>query len=265
MKRMTLSAAFALASLGTWAGIIGPVQRMTPKAPESDQALMKLLGGYLLDPKTGKGAFAFIDAQDRCDAGVISAVAKRVSEYVEISTVFAKANKPALSEISGLIAEAGGAAGLVVVDEPTLPMCLVAPEGKWAIVNVAALAANGASTDIVAKRLTKELWRGFCFLGGSRPTISANCVMNPAFTVEDLDKMPRDMITNEPRPYVTTHYKRMGVSQHRFATYNEAVEEGWAPQPTNDYQKVIWDKIHAPPTKPIRITYDKDKQKPVVK
>ena len=36
-------------------------------------------------------------------------------------------------------------------------------------------------------------------------------------------------------------------------TYGRAVREGWAPAPTNEYQKAIWDKIHAMPTEPIKI------------
>ena len=37
------------------------------------------------------------------------------------------------------------------------------------------------------------------------------------------------------------------------SVYRKACEEGWAPAPTNDVQKAIWDKVHAMPTEPIKI------------
>ena len=44
-----------------------------------------------------------------------------------------------------------------------------------------------------------------------------------------------------------------GVSTLRFATYWQACKEGWAPAPTNDVQKAIWDKVHSLPTAPLKI------------
>ena len=41
--------------------------------------------------------------------------------------------------------------------------------------------------------------------------------------------------------------------------YLVAVQEGWAPQPTNDVQKAIWDKVHALPTEPIKIKPEEKK------
>jgi len=37
------------------------------------------------------------------------------------------------------------------------------------------------------------------------------------------------------------------------------VEEGWAPAPTNEYQKIVWDKVHAIPQKPMKIEFDPKK------
>ncbi len=64
---------------------------------------------------------------------------------------------------------------------------------------------------------------------------------------------------------ITQFQKSHGVTQGKHTVYLVACQEGWAPPPTNEYQKAIWDKVHATPSKPIKITYDKDKQKPVVK
>ena len=57
----------------------------------------------------------------------------------------------------------------------------------------------------------------------------------------------------------------LGVTPATHMSYANAVYEGWAPAPTNAVQQKIWDEAHTPPSKPIKITYDKGKQKPVVK
>ena len=40
------------------------------------------------------------------------------------------------------------------------------------------------------------------------------------------------------------------------ATYKRACREGWAPTPTNDVQRAIWEKVHAIPDKPLTIEFD---------
>ena len=49
----------------------------------------------------------------------------------------------------------------------------------------------------------------------------------------------------------------MGITPYRRTTYREACQEGWAPQPTNDVQKAIWEQVKADkergPTNPITI------------
>jgi hypothetical protein len=54
--------------------------------------------------------------------------------------------------------------------------------------------------------------------------------------------------------------KPLGVLPAQRATYLKACEEGWAPAPTNDVQKAIWDKVHAMPTEPIKIKPETKKQ-----
>jgi len=51
--------------------------------------------------------------------------------------------------------------------------------------------------------------------------------------------------------------KANGMSQEQRATYRHACEQGWAPAPTNDYQKAIWNEVHEMPTEPIKIKYQK--------
>ncbi len=53
----------------------------------------------------------------------------------------------------------------------------------------------------------------------------------------------------------------MGGKPQSRTTYRKACEEGWAPAPTNDVQKAIWDKVHEMPTEPIKIKPETKKVK----
>ena len=56
------------------------------------------------------------------------------------------------------------------------------------------------------------------------------------------------------------YMKPLGVLPAQRATYLKACEEGWAPAPTNDVQKAIWEKVHAMPTEPLKIKPETKKQ-----
>lgn len=237
----------------------GPVVQKTPQARKVTPGRMKHIGGFLIKPGSQKGVFAFMNAQKRVDAKVIDAVAEKVRQFIRIATAVAEVKEVAFADMGAALDATKSRAGLIVVDDPKLPMLLVAPEGRWAYVNVAALAADGAEKAKVEKRLTQELWRGFCYVGGCSPSESVGCAMNPVFSVGGLDAMPWDMISMEPLSQLYAHFKRMGITPAEMHTYREACAEGWAPAPTNEFQKAIWDKAHELPKKPLKIEFDKKK------
>ena len=55
--------------------------------------------------------------------------------------------------------------------------------------------------------------------------------------------------------------KGYGITPAIESTYRKACKEGWAPQPTNEYQQAIWDSFHELPTKPVKIEFDPAKGK----
>jgi hypothetical protein len=62
----------------------------------------------------------------------------------------------------------------------------------------------------------------------------------------------RDMIDA-----IRRNMKARGITQTMISSYLKACEQGWAPAPTNDYQRAIWEKVKADkergPTNPITI------------
>ena len=145
-------------------------------------------------------------------------------------------------------------ASLFVVDDPALPPLLSAPESRWALVNVAGLSSGeGQKPQYFEARVKKALTRGFALLAGAQDSGFKMSLMGCKTRPEQLDvhadcRLPVDVIRRFA-PYLEGY----GILPEKIVTYRRAVEEGWAPAPTNDVQKAIWDKVHQLPTEPIKI------------
>ena len=124
-------------------------------------------------------------------------------------------------------------------------------------VNVAALAKDNPSAEVLEARVKKELWRAFVLLFGGGNANLAGDLMRPINSLTDLDAYP--VLAPGPEPFnaVMTGARTRGITFIRRTTYKSACEEGWAPAPTNEFQKAIFDQVKADkergPTNPITI------------
>ena len=116
----------------------------------------------------------------------------------------------------------------------------------------------------LALRVRKEMWRGFGYALGAANSGYQPCVMRDVKSLADLDEKPIAILSPEPLMRIDPTLRQLGLAQLRHATYKRACEEGWAPAPTNDWQKAVWEKVKAEqseaPTKGIKIKYDKNKK-----
>ena len=160
----------------------------------------------------------------------------------------------ALANSSGLMPKTGAVIALVEVRN--FPTLLIAPENAWAILNVWNLKADKPSKQLLETRVTKEFWRALAGgLGGLNSTMGP-CVMRPVAKLKDLDRIQATRLGPEPTMKVIQSLATYGIDTIRELTYEDACQEGIAPQPTNDIQKAIWEKVHAIPDKPMKITFD---------
>ena len=91
---------------------------------------------------------------------------------------------------------------------------------------------------------------------GASDSMMQPCLMSPVHSLSDLDANTCVMPTMEPFNMMINNVRKLGVAVRRRVSYHKACEEGWAPAPTNDIQRAIWDKVHAIPDKPITIEFD---------
>ncbi len=120
------------------------------------------------------------------------------------------------------------------------PALTIFPEERVALVN-ADKATEFVKGDEANIRLIKECWRGIGFISGAGFANNDASVMQPIGSPLELDTISWQVINPLALNQVNKFLKKYGAQRGRRTTYIRACEEGWAPAPTNDVQKAIWE------------------------
>ena len=259
MKKLIFMAAVAAVAAVCLADEAKP-EKMTRKA-KSELFRMKKTGGKIKRPGIQKGAVAFVNAAgDKVDAKVLADLAGRLGAKLQVEVKVVSAPELPRKGLAGEIARHGANAAVFLKwnEECDVPM-IYAPDQRWAVVNVCALKA-GVDGDKYKKRLINELARAFAYVCGSGAEMGADGLM-AASSLAAVDAATPEL-TFDVQARIGSYLPTIGVVPYQETTYLVACREGWAPAPSNDYQKAVWDKMHELPTNPITIEPEK---KPVAK
>ena len=217
-------------------------------------------GGMVEKPGAQQGKIVFIDTQDILSATNVEAVAKQMRKLSDFNIVYAKA-KP--GDPAALKEEQGANIAVIIVADDKTPPSLVAQEAGWAVLNVKTLDKNlktpEAKAKFVESRYRKQLLRVYSLVCGGGSSSYPGNVMNAA-RIEDFDLYDEGV----PMDLVAAHLKcakSFGVTPAVRAPYSRACHYGWAPAPTNDVQRKIWDRYHSLPTAPITIKPESERKK----
>ncbi len=215
------------------------------------------VGGLVTKPYTGK-VIRIVNAQKTVPSDPVVFAAKQIQVALSLPVEVVAADASVLDARSLF---ATNTAAVLLIKDTDGPRVLVAPDDAWGEVNVKALAAGNPSADQLAMRLRKEVWRAMAFMLGAGYSQYEFCLMKPARTLGDLDAITADMPCPEPFNRMIMSATALGAYVTRRTSYQKACEEGWAPAPTNDVQKAIWEKVHSVPKNPMKIEFDPKKGK----
>ena len=215
-------------------------------------------GGMVVKEDMANRYIAVVNAQKRVPHADVEAFAAAISErYSIMAVVECRDGEVTFESVGAALKKRNVGAALVFADVPCWPILMVAPETRWATVNVAALASDGADATRLRDRFVKEAWRAFAYVGGAADTLRDECLMRPVETLVDIDHLKAKTLSPEPEMRMRQHLAALGVRPVVRATYREACREGWAPAPTNDIQRAIAEQVKADkergPTNPILI------------
>lgn len=225
------------------------------RKPSKQERIMQRTGGWIVDRSYGKGKIVFVNAQKIVPLKDVKANAAKMEDYCRCVFDVQTKDKIGMSDIALVKSEFSANALIALVESDDLPGVLVAPEENWGIVNVSKLNSDRPADEVLGKRLKKEMWRAFGFIGGSSDSTMA-CVMSAVTDLSSLDALRAGNISPETMMRIEDHLAAIGVTQFRRGTYKDACRAGWAPEPTNEYQKAIWEQVHAIPQKPLKIEFD---------
>jgi hypothetical protein len=223
-----------------------PAARPVIHAPDASARsnFLARAGGVVLASPDGP-AILILNTQKRVPEAAMREVAETIVRFLRLPCVCKSAPKlwqRPVADAESALADTNTAVVIVVCDVTGQPALLVAPESRWALVNIRALDAPGTDAATLATRARKEIWRAFGYAMGAANSNFEHCLLKPVFGPRDLDALRVNMICPEPFGKIMAQAQKMGLKMGRFATYRKAVEEGWAPAPTNDIQRAIWEE-----------------------
>ena len=209
------------------------------------EQLMKNTGGLVMRNDSQKGEVVLVN----CNNAVDDSLLKDRADYFAKETKF----KFRISEGEFQFPSPNkqGSVSLFIIDSKHFPSLLIAPENGWALVNIDSLKTDKKT--YFDARIKKEVTRALGHLLGACNSTYPNSLLSGIKSVADLDKNPEFRLQGDVFRRMPAYMVSFGVTPAHFATYKKACLEGWAAQPTNEYQKVIRDKVHQLPTDPIKI------------
>lgn len=202
-------------------------------------------GGLVDMPATGT-VFRVVDGQKRIPRETVETHVREIEDRMRFAVSVVEPG-----------AEYAGTARIELVYDPAAPSLLVAPDEGWARLNVAWLASDKPTEAKIASRLRKQMWRATAYALGAGNSMYGPCLMQHIRTLSDLDGDTAKTICPEPYGKIMQVAEKIGLQPRIRVTYEQACREGWAPSPTNDVQRAIWERVQAEkergPTNPILI------------
>ena len=219
------------------------------------EARFRKYGRAIIDKRSLEGKIVFLNAQKRVAEKAFASIPPKLGELLRRDIVLVSSDTLVSHENLAFAIQAQNAnAVIVLIDDPAMDSLLIAPETGWAVVNIAKFATNDNVR--MENRVRRELLRAFAFLCGA-DSATEGCVLNAVRKPDDIDELVGEGYDQETMIVLDKHLSAIGVKPYRITNYRRACLEGWAPAPTNDVQKAIWDEVHTIPDQPIKIKYEK--------
>ena len=204
---------------------------------EQREAMLLRTGGMIETPESGPWIAAVLEkgaVPDEMAEAEIAYLRKTVKVPVRVI----EAEEGAAADAAKAELASGAAIALSVVSAPGEPSLSIYPSEQRGTLNFAALATDDAS--LLAERFHKEFLRCVAYTLGAGNS-AGRCLLKPIRDMAGLDSIDMKGLGPEGLMAVMSATRERGMKMMRKVPYRRAVEEGWAPPPTNDLQRAVWD------------------------
>ena len=222
------------------------------------EAKIAKFGGRVEKPGAMQGRIMILDAQKAIGPKDIETALDAFGPSLRKFDVVVRRVAPGL-DFAAMKRSNGATIAVILVDDDVTPSLLVAPDDQWAAMNVRRFGKNlltpAAREKFFASRCRKGLIRAFAAAAGGLGSTFPDNVMDVA-SVEELD-LCEEFLPYDKFAVIKHCFKQVGLKPRHIVSYAKACREGWAPAPTNDVQRAIWEKAKADkergPSNPIKI------------
>jgi hypothetical protein len=224
--------------------VASQVANVTREVDPVSRSNMLARTGGVIQSVSGGPSIKILNTQKRVSMSAFLGISDQIQRLMRLSCKASDtpSKEPVAAALKAL-SDTNTAAVIVIGDSHGYPALLVAPESRWALVNIAALGGDGVTPEKLNERAQKEVWRAFGYVMGASNSNFEHCLLKPVFSSADLDALPGKHLGPEPLNKISQQAQKLGMSPLRVSTYRKAVEEGWAPAPTNDFQRAIWQEL----------------------
>lgn len=216
-------------------------------------------GGILERPDSFKGKVLIVDARSNPNTKLLIPSAEAFCKQQKFNVSIISSVLPHDKSPKIHLSELGGQIAVFITEKENAPALLIAPEEGWAIVNAKPLSAGVEKSRIAPLRIQKEVLRALGFICGGMSSQFIGSLADSITQSSQLDLYSELSLPADVQQSYKNNLANFGVTPYQHATYRQACKEGWAPAPTNDIQKAIWDKVHAAPKNPMKIEFDTKK------
>ena len=220
----------------------------------------KKYGGMVTKPNSSKGRIVIVNSQNEVPLDVLTEALEQFKLSLRVDfEVQSYYGMPVLP--TDARSKFNANAVIVVKNEEPQATLAVFPDQNYAEINLRPLFNVAPTNEISRARVQKELIRAVAYVCGAASSPRPESLTGNISSLKDLDAIPNHQLPPDIVKRLQTHLPQMGVTPVTRATYLKACQEGWAPAPTNDIQRAIWNEVRKLPTKPIKIEFDPAKGK----
>jgi len=212
-------------------------------------------GGIITVPGTGN--ITIINKQSNIPDSTVQLFADHLGSMLRSRVLVTKDCEFSICDADNIRRNIKANIAFFLIADRKLPISLVSMEGRWAMINIAHISEGTTEAEILKKRTLREFQRT---LKALLTSVVIDGDMAQIITKgNDLDDVKGGIITPQVIVEMLTGLPAWGITPDRTSTYKKACKQGWAPAPTNEYQKAIWDRVHAAPKNPMKIEFDPKK------
>ena len=222
--------------------IQGPVKSANKPSPEERRAAIIARTGGPIERPAKEPGICFMNFQKKVPTSELRYALKGLCSVFQMSAYTRDGKAGDEKDLKALVGKPHIAV-VAIVEEKDAPTLLVSPDEGWAKINVAALAADNPDEYKLKLRVNKEMWRAYAFVAGGCFTDSPACMLKPARTLQELDAIKGTTIGPDSFLRIHSYLVDAKCTPAGMTSYRNAVKEGWAPTPTNDIQKAVWDSV----------------------